>query len=77
MHIYLQRQVASQHSNAECHRNPFICVDVTVIGELSELLAAGKTVTVKPVKGQQGVYELAYEFDPKRRSQPLDAPRPC
>ena len=53
-------------SNAECHRNPFICMDVVVIGDLDELLAAGKAVTVQPVAGQQGVYELSYKFDTKR-----------
>jgi protocatechuate 3,4-dioxygenase beta subunit len=49
---------------AESHRNPFYCMD-GVIGDLSRLLAAAKTVSIEPVKGQPGVYELGYELDPQ------------
>src|SRR5208282_3921888 len=50
---------------AEIHRNPLRCMYEPVIDELSKLLAAGKKVSVEPVKGRAGVYELGYEFDPK------------
>jgi hypothetical protein len=54
-----------ERSAVESYRNPFVCMDETVIRELSGLLAAGKSVTVEPVAGQQRVYELDYELDPK------------
>jgi uncharacterized GH25 family protein len=53
------------HVDAESHRNPFKCMDEPVIADLSKLLAAGKTVSVEPVKGQPAVYELGYELDSK------------
>jgi peroxiredoxin len=37
----------------------------TVIEQLSALLAAGRAVTVEPVSGQQDVYRLGYQRDPK------------
>ena len=50
---------------AEMHRNPLKCVDTQVMSDLSKLLAAGKTVSVEPVKGQPEVYQLGYELDAK------------
>jgi hypothetical protein len=63
--IYNHKFPSPEWSAAESHRNPFKCMDEPVIRELSVLLAASKTVAVKPVNGQQGVYELGYELDPK------------
>jgi hypothetical protein len=63
--IYNHKFPSPEWSAAESHRNPFNCMDGTVISELSVLLAAGKAVTVKPVNGRQQVYELSYELDPK------------
>jgi hypothetical protein len=49
----------------ESHREPVTFVISTVIEQLSALLAAGKAVTVEPVSGQQDVYQLGYQLDPK------------
>jgi beta-lactamase regulating signal transducer with metallopeptidase domain len=53
------------HVNAESHRNPFKCMDESIISDLSRLLVAGKAISVEPVKGQHEVYELGYELDAK------------
>ncbi len=53
------------HVEAESHRDPFKDMDTPVIADLSKLLAAGKTVSVEPVKGQPAVYQLGYELDAK------------
>lgn len=54
-----------KHVGAESYRNPFRCMDETVISDLSGLLAVGKTVNVESLKGQSAVYELGYELDDK------------
>ena len=54
-----------RQSGIESHREPVTFVIFTVIEQLSALLAAGKAVTVEPVSGQQDVYQLGYQLDPK------------
>lgn len=51
----------------DSHRNPFTFMDITVMGDLSALLADKKPVAVEPVTGQPGVYELRYEREAKHR----------
>ena len=51
--------------NAESHRNPFKCMDVGVISDLSKLLATGGKVTIGPLNGRSAVYELRYQLSPK------------
>jgi cytochrome oxidase Cu insertion factor (SCO1/SenC/PrrC family) len=47
-------------------------MDVSLISDLSLILASKKSVTVQPVTGQQGAYELRYRLDPKHDPDGLE-----
>ena len=47
------------------HRNPYGCMDVPLIRDLSGLLENGKAIAVEAVESEKGVYELRYRLDPK------------